>query len=46
MKRTIKKRARRKTAPGKPRGPELQSQIAEGREFIKKYADTFRSLAK
>ncbi len=33
-------------APGKPRGRELQSQLAKGREFIKKYADTFRALAK
>ena len=46
MKPTFKKRARRKTVPGKPRGRELQSQLANGREFMKKHADTFRALAK
>jgi hypothetical protein len=46
MKRTFKKRKRVKTAPGKPKGRELQSQFAKGREFMKKYADTFRALAK
>ena len=46
MKRTFKKRTRRKTAPGKPLGRELQSQLAKGREYMKKYADTFRALAK
>jgi len=46
MKRTFKKRTRRKTALGKPRGRELQSQLAKGQEFMKKYTDTFRALAK
>jgi hypothetical protein len=46
MKRTFKKRTERKTAPGKPRGRELLGQLANGREFVKKYADTFRALAR
>jgi hypothetical protein len=46
MKPTSKKSARRKTAAAKPRSRELESQLATGREFMKKYADTFRALAK
>jgi hypothetical protein len=46
MKPTFKKRTRRKTAPGSSRDRELQSQLAKGREFMEKYADTFRALAK
>jgi hypothetical protein len=46
MKRTFKKDTRHKTALGRPRGRELQSQLAKGREFMKKYADTFRALPK
>jgi hypothetical protein len=46
MKRTFKKRTRRKAALDKPRDRELQSHLARGREFMKKYADTFRALAK
>jgi hypothetical protein len=46
MKRTSNKRTRRKTELRKPRGRELPSQLAKGREFMKKYADTFRVLAK
>lgn len=46
MKRTFRKRSRRKTATGKPKDRELQSQLAKGREFMKKYTDTFRALAK
>jgi hypothetical protein len=46
MKRTFRKRTRRKTAPGKPRGHELKSQLAKGREFMRKYAHVFRALAK
>jgi hypothetical protein len=46
MKPRLKKRTRRKTAPGMLRDRELQNQLAKGREFMKKYADTFRALAK
>jgi hypothetical protein len=46
MKPRFKKRTRRKTAPGKPSGRELQGQLAKGRKFMKNYADTFRALAK
>jgi hypothetical protein len=46
MKPTFEKRTRRKTTPGGPSDRELQSQLAKGREFMKKYADTFRTLAK
>jgi len=46
MKPTFKRRTRRETPPGKPKGREVQGQLAKGREFIKKYADTFRTLAK
>jgi hypothetical protein len=45
MKPIFKKHARRKTAPSETRDRELQSQLAKGREFMKKYADTFRALA-
>jgi hypothetical protein len=46
MKRSSKKSARSTKAPDKPKDRELQSQLAKGREFMKKYADTFRSLAR
>ena len=46
MKPTTKKRTQRETAPSKRRDRDLQSQLAKGREFMKKYADTFRALAK
>jgi hypothetical protein len=46
MKRTPKKVTRSKTAPVKPQSRELESQLAKGRDFMKKYANTFRALAK
>jgi hypothetical protein len=46
MKRTSKKRTKSENPPRKPKGRELQSQLAKGRELMKKYADTFRALAK
>jgi hypothetical protein len=45
MKPTSKKGTRRKTASAK-RSRELESQLAKGRKFMKKYAHTFRALVK
>jgi hypothetical protein len=46
MKRTPQKSTRRKIALRWSRDRELQGQLAKGREFVKKYAATFRALAK
>jgi hypothetical protein len=41
MKRAYKKGARRKPAHGKSKSREVHNQLASGREFARKYADTF-----
>jgi hypothetical protein len=41
MKPTLKKRPRRKVTHGKSSDCGLESQLAKGRQFMKKYADTF-----
>jgi hypothetical protein len=46
MKPTFEKRTCRKPEPCNPKGHEFQRQVALGRMFMKKYADTFRALAK
>jgi hypothetical protein len=46
MKRTVKKRVQRKSAPESPTDVGLRSQLKKGRKFIKKYSSTFRALAK